>query len=236
MLLKHQDALCVYCAWYACGCVCQHRGLTIIAKQTNKNSYSTFWYRYWLTKLKWEYFVYFQIQFLTFSLYISIWKRKDSFQFQIPMKGFLYFTLPWSSEQRLVFCELLQTKTGRNKATPFMLVLIGPQMEINLLWGLSRAIHCLSKPLVTQCFTITWHSILTNFCGVFFFLQEDENLMAHLMGAFFCFTCGVAYCFIHTWLSFKTSPLLSPPCMCFLRLSLASFAALTTALGILWFF
>ncbi|XP_072033106.1 DNA damage-regulated autophagy modulator protein 1-like, partial [Amphiura filiformis] len=70
-------------------------------------------------------------------------------------------------------------------------------------------------------------AILANF-------PEDENLMAHLMGAFFCFTCGVAYCFIHTWLSFKTSPLLSPPYMCFLRLSLASFAALTTALVILF--
>ncbi|XP_072034040.1 DNA damage-regulated autophagy modulator protein 1-like [Amphiura filiformis] len=69
--------------------------------------------------------------------------------------------------------------------------------------------------------------ILANF-------PEDENLPIHLMGAFFCFTFGVVYCFLHSWLSFKISPEFVSPWICFLRLALATFSALTLALCILF--
>ncbi|XP_072034039.1 DNA damage-regulated autophagy modulator protein 1-like [Amphiura filiformis] len=81
--------------------------------------------------------------------------------------------------------------------------------------------------LVVGIVAATGLSILANF-------PEDENLMVHLVGAFFCFTFGVAYLFLHTWLSFKTSPEFCPPFMCFIRLSISSFAALTYVLLILF--
>ncbi|XP_072034793.1 DNA damage-regulated autophagy modulator protein 1-like [Amphiura filiformis] len=63
---------------------------------------------------------------------------------------------------------------------------------------------------------------------------EDENLMVHLMGAFFCFAFGVAYCFLNTWLSFKTSPELTTRWMCFLRLCLTTSAGIMLGLVIVF--
>ena len=78
------------------------------------------------------------------------------------------------------------------------------------------------------------YNLPTNVFTFCFYSQEDENLMVHLLGAFFCFAFGVAYCLQHSWLSFKTSPEFSPPWICFLRLCLTTSAAVMLALGILF--
>ncbi|XP_033646201.1 DNA damage-regulated autophagy modulator protein 1-like [Asterias rubens] len=69
--------------------------------------------------------------------------------------------------------------------------------------------------------------VLSNF-------PEDENLLIHLLGAFFCFTFGVAYSLLHTWLSFRTRPNPSPTWICAIRLLLACLGVIHTSLVILF--
>ncbi|XP_038078561.1 DNA damage-regulated autophagy modulator protein 1-like [Patiria miniata] len=63
---------------------------------------------------------------------------------------------------------------------------------------------------------------------------EDKNLLIHLLGAFFCFTFGVAYCLLHSWLSYRTRPTPSPTWVCVIRLVLSCLGIIHTSFVILF--
>ncbi|XP_071831117.1 DNA damage-regulated autophagy modulator protein 1-like [Apostichopus japonicus] len=53
----------------------------------------------------------------------------------------------------------------------------------------------------------------------------DEKILVHLLGAFLLFTSSLIYCFLQSWVSYRLSPEIVPPCLSLFRLLLSVFSA-----------
>lgn len=63
-------------------------------------------------------------------------------------------------------------------------------------------------------------SIVANF-------QETNLIIVHLIGAFSCFGCGMIYCWIQTWMSFRTYPIVNSRACAIFRFFLCTLMTIT---------